>query len=34
MYYVQHWNSDGAGGYLLTWAIDDNSIKQRLIFTP
>lgn len=34
VYFVQQWNSDGAGGYLLVWVINKNSIGQRLIFIP
>jgi len=34
IFYVQQWNSDGGGGYLLVWAIDKNSIRQRLIMIP
>lgn len=34
LFYVKQWNSDGAGGYLLIWAIDKNGVQQRLIFKP
>ncbi|CAL2055675.1 hypothetical protein [Tenacibaculum sp. 190524A05c] len=31
---LYQWNSDGAGGYLITWVIGNDSIKQRLVFIP
>lgn len=31
-YYIEQWHSDGAGGYILVWAIKNNTIIQRLIF--
>lgn len=33
-YFVQQWNSDGAGGYLIVWHIDKSGVKQRLILIP
>lgn len=33
-YIVDQWNSDGAGGYGITWLIDSDGVKQRLIFIP
>jgi len=33
LYIVNHWNSDGAGAYEITWVIDRNGIKQRLVGT-
>lgn len=30
---VNQWNSDGAGAYEITWVIDKNGIKQRLVGT-
>jgi len=33
-YFVQQWNSDGAGGYLIVWRIDNSGVKQRLILIP
>lgn len=31
-YYIEQWHSDGAGGYILVWAIKNNTIIQRLVF--
>lgn len=33
-YIVHHWNSDGAGGYLLVWVFDEKELSQRLIWVP
>ncbi len=30
-FFVQQWNSDGAGAYKLVWVINKNGIKQRLV---
>ena len=34
VYFIEHSNSDGAGGYLLAWAVDSEAIRQRLIMIP
>ena len=33
-YIISQWNSDGAGGYLLTWVLNTNGLKQRFIWIP
>ena len=33
-YFIDQWNSDGAGGYNLVWVITEAGIIQRFIFTP
>lgn len=33
-YFVDQWNSDGAGAYNLVWVISEAEIIQRFIFTP
>jgi len=32
-YFVNQWNSDGAGGYQITWVFTLNGLKQRLVGT-
>ena len=33
-FFVEQWNSDGAGAYGLLWVFDRNKIKQRIILMP
>ena len=32
-YFVNQWNSDGAGAYEIVWVLDKNGLKQRLVGT-
>lgn len=33
-YFVEHWNSDGAGGYHITWVFANQQLQQRKFFIP
>ena len=33
-YFIEQWNSDGAGGYLVVWVINETGIIQRVLMKP
>ena len=33
-FFVHQWNSDGAGGYQVTWVFSDNGVERRIIMAP
>ena len=34
VFFIEQWNSDGAGGYLLVWTVNENGVVQRVLMKP
>jgi hypothetical protein len=34
LFFVHQWNSDGAGGYQLTWVFSEKGLERRIVLVP